>query len=65
MSMSPTDWREWGNFILDICEVESVWRTRRFTTMFAGPWGTHPGTAYECSLYAYFIAEYIETDGND
>jgi hypothetical protein len=64
--LSPAAWRKWGRWILGEDKhdgSEPLNPNECLTTMFGEPWGTHNASGYDRGMYALFIAEYLETDG--
>lgn len=59
--MTANDWRNWARHMLtksEKCNDETG--TTWFTP--AEMWGVHEGTQSERALYAFLIAEFIETE---
>ncbi len=58
--MDSRDWRAWGNGVLERRAPAVV----LFDGLYGfGPWGAQVGTADDYAMYAYFIAEYLDTEG--
>lgn len=53
--MTPKKWRDWADWMLNV-------RSGTAVTVFGYMEGTHTGTSEERALYAYFLAEFLETE---
>ncbi len=60
--MSANDWRKWADGVLN----DPI--PGNYLTLFDGlhgfgPWGAHYASSEDRALYAYLIAEFIDTEG--
>jgi hypothetical protein len=64
--MSSDDWRKWADDVLNKAHMAPPIYLTMYDGLFGfGPWGSHYASSEDRALYAYFIAEFIDTEGRD